>query len=173
MLLVVLERQVRWVRETAEVRQLRWETWGSLGRLQREAAMAAAESPSLSIFDIKRDSAVSLSSRKAKQCITLCLSSSVNSCTLYVSLFLTRLPWHRGASVTASLKVLLPLLEHVPGIKGPLRNQSLGLLGKLQTDRHFRSATNTQKVREVQQVKRELLLFHEMKLHQIWFTECF
>lgn len=85
MLLVVLGRQVRWVRETAEVRRVRWETWGSLEWLQWEAAMAAAESPSLLISEIKRDSAASLSSRAVKQCINLCLRTSVNSCRLCLS----------------------------------------------------------------------------------------
>lgn len=152
--LVVSGRRVRWVRETAEVRQLRREAWGSLEWLQWETAMAALESPALLISEIQRNSAASLSSREVKQCITFCRVTSVNSCVT----LLTRSQWQRGASITTVLKVLLPLLEHVPGIKGPLRNQSLGLLGTLEADRDFRSATNTQKVREVQKVKRELFL---------------
>lgn len=70
--LVVSGRQVRWVRETAEVRQVRWETWGWLERLQWAAATAAVESPSPWTSEIRRDSAASLRSGEVKQGITLC-----------------------------------------------------------------------------------------------------
>lgn len=50
---------------------------------------------------------------------------------------LTRSRHRWRASAAVGLEALLPLLEHVPGIKGPLGNQSLGLLGMLYVDRGF------------------------------------
>lgn len=149
----VLGRQVKWVRERAEVRQVRQETWGPEEWLRQEAAMAAAAPRSLLISAIGRDSAASLKGQNSK---TLQRFVSCQQCELPPTVcLLTGSRRHRWASVAAGLEALLPLLEHLPWIEGPLGNQRFGLLGTSYVDGDFTSETNTQKVREVPQVKRE------------------